>query len=39
MLIFPVDNVIEAEAFGITLEPDGGSTTPTLENLYTLGKV
>lgn len=39
MLIFPVDNVIEAEAFGITLEPDGGSTSPTLENLYTLGKV
>mgnify|MGYP006179328827 CR=1 FL=1 len=27
------------DAFGITLEPDGGSTTPTLESLYTLGKV
>jgi anti-sigma-K factor RskA len=39
MLMFPVDNVIEAEAFGITLEPDGGSSSPTLENLYTLGKV
>ncbi len=39
LLIFPVDNVVEAEAFGITLEPIGGSATPTLEQLYTLGKV
>lgn len=38
-LIFPVQNVIEAEAFGITLEPAGGSVSPTLEQLYTLGKV
>ncbi|MCB0444044.1 MAG: anti-sigma factor [Flavobacterium sp.] len=37
--IFAVDNVVEAEAFGITLEPAGGSTSPTLEQLYTLGKV
>jgi anti-sigma-K factor RskA len=37
--IFAVDNVVEAEAFGITLEPAGGSATPTLEQLYTLGKV
>ena len=28
-----------AEAFGITLEPAGGSVSPTLEQLYTLGKV
>jgi len=28
-----------AQAFGITLEPAGGSPTPTLEQLYTLGKV
>jgi anti-sigma-K factor RskA len=28
-----------AEAFGITLEPEGGSKTPTLSQLYTLGKV
>ncbi|UPQ78859.1 anti-sigma factor [Flavobacterium azooxidireducens] len=37
--IFAVDNVVEAEAFGITLEPAGGSVSPTLEQLYTLGKV
>ena len=28
-----------AEAFGITLEPAGGSKSPTMEQLYTLGKV
>jgi hypothetical protein len=28
-----------AEAFGITLESAGGSVPPTLEQLYTLGKV
>jgi anti-sigma-K factor RskA len=38
-LIFPLHNVIEAEAFGITLEPAGGSASPTLEQLFTLGKV
>ncbi|MFN3639487.1 MAG: anti-sigma factor domain-containing protein [Flavobacterium sp.] len=37
--IFDVDNVYDAEAFGITLEPAGGSPTPTLEQLFTLGKV
>lgn len=37
--IFAVNNASEAEAFGITLEPAGGSKTPTLEKLYTLGKV
>ncbi|MFN4197980.1 MAG: anti-sigma factor domain-containing protein [Flavobacterium sp.] len=37
--IFEVDQVYEAEAFGITLEPAGGSETPTLEQLFTLGKV
>lgn len=37
--IFSVANVADAEAFGITLEPEGGSKTPTLEQLYTLGKV
>ena len=36
---FAVSNIAEAEAFGITLEPAGGSLTPTLEQLYTLGKV
>ena len=37
--IYKVDNFEGAEAFGITLEPAGGSPTPTLEQLYTLGKV
>jgi len=37
--IFRVDNNDGAEAFGITLEPAGGSKSPTLEQLYTLGKV
>ncbi|WP_300566109.1 anti-sigma factor [Flavobacterium sp.] len=37
--IFPVSNTGNAEAFGITLEPAGGSATPTMEQLYTLGKV
>ena len=37
--LFAVSNATEAEAFGITLEPAGGSVSPTLEQLYTLGKV
>ena len=37
--IFAVDKTGDAEAFGITLEPAGGSKTPTMEQLYTLGKV
>ena len=37
--LFAVNNANEAEAFGITLEPTGGSLTPTMEQLYTLGKV
>ena len=36
--VFTVENANEAEAFGITLEPAGGSASPTLEQLYTLGK-
>jgi len=36
---FSVENAAGAEAFGITLEPAGGSKSPTLEQLYTLGKV
>jgi hypothetical protein len=35
--IFAVDKTGDAEAFGITLEPAGGSLNPTME-LYTLGK-
>ncbi|AEM69173.1 Anti-sigma-K factor RskA [Allomuricauda ruestringensis DSM 13258] len=37
--LFTMENVNESEAFGITLEPEGGSETPTLEQLYTLGAV
>ncbi len=39
MKMFRVANVTTADAFGITLEPAGGSATPTMEQLYTLGKV
>ena len=37
--IFEIENTNESEAFGITLEPAGGSETPTMEQLYTLGVV
>jgi cell division protein FtsB len=37
--VFAVDKTSGAEAFGITLEPAGGSLSPTMEQLYTLGKV
>lgn len=35
--IFALTNENESEAFGITLEPEGGSESPNLEQLYTLG--
>lgn len=37
--IFSVSGTPDAEAFGITLEPAGGSETPTMDQLYTLGSV
>ena len=37
--IFEITNENESQAFGITLEPEGGSETPTMEQLYTLGVV
>ena len=37
--IFTIDNPNDSQAFGITLEPAGGSESPTLEQLYTLGAV
>lgn len=37
--LFAVSGTSDAEAFGITLEPAGGSNSPTMEQLYTLGKV
>lgn len=38
-MLHSFENIIDAQAFGITLEPEGGSETPTLEQLYALGKV
>lgn len=37
--VFELQNDNTSEAFGITLEPEGGSETPNLEQLYTLGTV
>ncbi|MBT8375630.1 MAG: anti-sigma factor [Winogradskyella sp.] len=37
--IFAIANANESQAFGITLEPEGGSESPTMEQLYTLGIV
>ena len=37
--VFTLANPNESEAFGITLEPAGGSEGPNLEQLYTLGAV
>lgn len=37
--MFAVDNFNDAQGFGITLEQDGGSKTPTMTQLYTLGTV
>ncbi|MGB5821911.1 MAG: anti-sigma factor [Saonia sp.] len=37
--VFGLLNPHESEGFGITLEPAGGSKSPTLEQLYTLGAV
>lgn len=37
--IFSLDNPNESQAFGITLEPAGGSESPTMDQLYTLGVV
>lgn len=37
--IFQLENINISEGFGITLEPEGGSKTPTMEQLYTLGTV
>ncbi len=37
--IFAIANPNESQAFGITLEPTGGSENPTMKQLYTLGVV
>ena len=38
-LIFELDNPNASQAFGITLEPEGGSEGPSLDQLYVLGAV
>ena len=35
----PTKNIAAADAFAITVEPTGGSQTPTLEKLYVIGEV
>lgn len=35
--LFELANPNDSEAFGITLEPEGGSESPNLDQLYTLG--
>ena len=37
--LYKFDDFASAEGFGITLEPEGGSETPTLSQLYVLGTV
>ncbi|MFP5436684.1 MAG: anti-sigma factor domain-containing protein [Bacteroidia bacterium] len=37
--VFKMENYDGPQAFGITLEPTGGSKVPTMAQLYTLGKV
>ncbi len=37
--VFALANPNDSEAFGITLEPAGGSVSPNLEQLYALGAV
>lgn len=37
--VFSLENANPSEAFGITLEPEGGSKTPTMDQLYVLGTV
>ncbi|NER15687.1 anti-sigma factor [Spongiivirga citrea] len=37
--VFELANANNSEAFGITLEPEGGSESPNLEQLYVLGAV
>ncbi len=37
--VFALNNPNDSEAFGITLEPSGGSASPNLDQLYALGAV
>lgn len=35
--VFALESKYDSDAFGITLEPEGGSEAPTMEQLHTLG--
>ncbi len=37
--MFNMSNASDADGFGITLEPAGGSQTPTMDRLYVFGKM
>ncbi|WP_127846516.1 anti-sigma factor [Psychroflexus aestuariivivens] len=37
--IFKLQDIPDTEGFGITLEPEGGSKTPNLDQLYALGTI
>ena len=37
--VFSLENPNNSQAFGVTLEPAGGSETPTMTQLYTLGVI
>lgn len=39
LFLIDMSDIASTEAFGITLEPEGGSETPTMDQLYTLGQV
>jgi anti-sigma-K factor RskA len=38
-LLVKMKNVQKAQAFAITLEPKGGSTNPSLNNMFVAGKL
>lgn len=38
-LVLKMKNVQQAQAFAITLEPEGGSEAPTMPNMYVYGKL
>ena len=35
----PMKNIAQAQAFAITLEPKGGSSSPTLDQMYVMGTI
>lgn len=37
--LIPLKTILEADAFAITLEPRGGSSSPTMEQMVVIGKI